>query len=78
MKKRFSIDALVIENGVVKILPCNDADLTAAVIQLFHLVKAGAILNALIIVRSPLRVNPDQVPSAKRAKKKKKESTVIQ
>lgn len=58
MKKQFSIDRLIIENGCVKIPSGNDVEFFAACMQLINLAKAGCTFNGdIIIMRSELREN---------------------
>jgi hypothetical protein len=52
MKKQFSIDRLVIENGCVKIRSGDDVDFHIATVQFVNLVKAGCRFNEVVILRS--------------------------
>jgi hypothetical protein len=52
MKKQFSIDRLIIENGCVKMRSGDDADFLVAALQLVNLVKAGCRFNEVVILRS--------------------------
>jgi hypothetical protein len=53
MKKQFSIDRLIIENGCVKIRSGDDAEFLVAALQLLNLVRAGCTFNDdVIIMRS--------------------------
>ncbi|MFZ1137905.1 MAG: hypothetical protein WAN76_01925 [Candidatus Sulfotelmatobacter sp.] len=49
MKKQFSIDKLIIENGIVLIRGRSDEEFRAAMMQYISLVKAGCTVNEVLI-----------------------------
>jgi hypothetical protein len=57
MKRQFSLDRLIIENGCVTIRSGDDDDFHIASVQLVNLVKAGYRFSEVVILRSEAHDN---------------------